>query len=277
MKQKLKSMEKISKALVDSGAMILMMSKGYCDEHGYEIQPLYRLVPIEGSGGADVPYLGYVEVRMHIPGISFFDQYVLMLISQTTTDYHRRVPIQVGSCIIDQVTNCITEEELQSLSQSWKLAYVSTIISKLSQVGDQEFDLDQVKGKVVTTLKVKIPAFQTMIAKGFTKVTGHQKPVHVLVEPSCKWKSIFVPGNTSELIPGGSGVALVFRNLSGRDVTLEPHTEVGIVTAANIVPSIQIPGEQDLGKNEKVQCMSAQGKVSGEVQQEDTEDILQKD
>ena len=28
------------------------------------IQPLDWLVPIEGSGGADVPYLGYVEVRM---------------------------------------------------------------------------------------------------------------------------------------------------------------------------------------------------------------------
>ena len=55
---------KISKALIDSGAMISMMSKGYCDEYRYEIQPLYWLVPIEGSGGADVPYLGYVEVRM---------------------------------------------------------------------------------------------------------------------------------------------------------------------------------------------------------------------
>ena len=55
---------KISKALVDSSAMISMMSKGYCVEHGYEIQPLDWLVPIEGSGGADVTYLGYVEVRM---------------------------------------------------------------------------------------------------------------------------------------------------------------------------------------------------------------------
>ena len=45
-----------------------------------------------------------------------------MLISHTTIHYHRRVTIQVGSQIIDPVTNCITEEELQSLSQSWKLA-----------------------------------------------------------------------------------------------------------------------------------------------------------
>ena len=80
---------KVSKASTDSGAMISMMSKGYCSEHGYEIQPLDRLVPIEGNGGADVPYLGCVEVIMQIPGFSSFDQDVLMLISHTTT----RVPI----------------------------------------------------------------------------------------------------------------------------------------------------------------------------------------
>ena len=108
--------------------MISMMSKGYCEEHGYEIQPLDQLVSIEGSGGADVPYLGYVEVTMHIPGINSLVQDVLMLISHTTTHYHRRVLMQVGSHIIDQVTNCITEDELQSLSQSWKLAYVSPVI-----------------------------------------------------------------------------------------------------------------------------------------------------
>ena len=107
-----------------------------------------------------------------------------MPISHTTSHYHRSVPIQVGSCIKDQVTNYITEEKLQALSQSWKLAYMSTTTSKSSQVGDQEFDLDLVKGKVLTTKKVKIPAFQTVIAKGFTKVTGQQKCVHVLVKLS---------------------------------------------------------------------------------------------
>ena len=80
------------------------------------------MVPIEGSGGADVPYLGYVGVRMQIAGINSFDQDVLMLISHTTTHYHRRVPIQVGSQIIDQVTNRVTEEELQSLFQSWQFS-----------------------------------------------------------------------------------------------------------------------------------------------------------
>ena len=114
--------------------MILMISKDYCYDHGYEIQPLEHLVPIEGSGGASVLYLGYVGVRMCIPGINSFDRDVLMLISSTTTQYHQRVPMQVGSHVIDQVTSCISKEELQSLSQSWKVAYVSTIFSKATSV-----------------------------------------------------------------------------------------------------------------------------------------------
>ena len=77
---------------------------------------------------------------------------------------------------------------------------MSTIILKSSQTSDPEFDLDQVKGKVVITKKVIVPSFQTVIAIGLTKVTGHQKHFHVLVEPSPTCTSIFVPGNTSELI-----------------------------------------------------------------------------
>ena len=59
------------------------------------------------------------------------------------------------------------------------------------------------------------------------------------------------------------------------DVTLEPHTKVGTVTTANIVPSIQITGEPDLGENKKV-CLSAQANLSEGAQQEDTEDFLKR-
>ena len=105
---------------------------------------------------------------------------------------------------------------------------------------------------MVITKKVIVPAFQMVIARGLTKVTGHQKHVHVVLEPSPNCTSIFVPGNTSELITGGSGLAVVLQNLSGRDIILEPHTEVGMVTAANIVPSIQIPNKQELKENENI-------------------------
>ena len=142
------------------------------------------MVPIEGSGGAIVPYLVYVEVRIHIAGINSFHRDVFMLVSSTTTQYHQRVPIQVHSCVINQVTNCISDEELQSLLQSWKVVYVCTIILKATSVADLEFDLDCVRGRVVTSEEVTIPALQTLVVKGLTMITGHHKHVHVLVESS---------------------------------------------------------------------------------------------
>ena len=93
------------------------------------------------------------------------------------------------------------DEELRSLSQSWKLAYVGTFLSKSSQVGDKEFDPGQVKGNVGITKKATIPTFQTIVVKGLTKVTGHHKHVHVLVEPFPKCQNIFAPVNTTELKP----------------------------------------------------------------------------
>ena len=115
-----------------------------------------------------------------------------MLVHHTTTHYHKWVPFQVSIRIIDQVVKNITEDELRSLSQSWKLAYVGTVLSKSSQLEDKEFDLGQVKGNVVITKKVTIPAFQMIVAKGLTKVSGHHKQVHVLVEPFPMYQNISV-------------------------------------------------------------------------------------
>ena len=137
-----------------------------------------------------------------------------MLVSSTTTKYHKRVPIQVGSHVIDQVTNCISEEELQSLSQSWKTAYISTIISKAVSISDPDFNLDQVQGNVVTSEEVTIPASQITVVKGLATITGHHKHVHMLVESSPKCTTVFILGNTSELKPGNSDIKVVVVNKS---------------------------------------------------------------
>ena len=158
---------------------------------------------------------------------------------------------------------------------------MSKIISKSAPASDPKFDLDQVMGKVVTSEKVKVPVLQTVVVKGLTMVTGHQKCVHMLVEPSPKCTSVFILGNTSELRPGRSDVTEVLRNLSGRDITLEPGTEIGTVTAANTVPSTQVSNGSNLVEKEKVPCMSAQVEsayLHGKFQQGrgDPESILQK-
>ena len=112
--------------------------------------------------------------------------------------------MQVGGHVIDQVTNCISEEDLQCFSQSWKTPYVSTIISKAIAVSDPDFNLDQVQGKVVIREEVTILALQITVVKGLTTITRQHKHVHVLVESSPKCTTVFILGNTSKLKPGNS-------------------------------------------------------------------------
>ena len=68
------------------------------------------------------------------------------------------------------------------MSQSWKTAHVSTIISKAVSISDPDFNLNQVQGNVVTSEEVTIPALQITVVKGLTTITGHHKCVHVFVE-----------------------------------------------------------------------------------------------
>ena len=136
------------------------------------------------------------------------------------------------------------------MSQSWKTAYVSTIILKTISISDPDFNLDQVKGSVVIGEEVTIPALQITVVKGLTTITGHHKCVHVLMESSPKCTNVFVPGNTSEMKPGNSNIDVVIQNRSGKDVKLKPGTKIGTVTAANIVPTMQVSNHFDVNEPE---------------------------
>ena len=107
------------------------------------------------------------------------------------------------------------------------MAYVRTIILKATSVSDPDFDLDHVRGRVVISEEVTIPASQTTVVKGLTTITGHHKCIHVLMESSHKCMNVFVLGNTSELRPGNSDI--IIHNRSDRDVKLKPGTEIGTV------------------------------------------------
>ena len=86
-------------------------------------------------------------------------------------------------------------------------------------------------------------------------ITGHQKHVHVLMEASPKCVNVFVLGNTSELRSGMSEIEIVIQNKSAKDVKMKPATEIGTVTAANIVPTTQVSNDFKVGEKERVSSM----------------------
>ena len=54
-------------ALLDTGSQGTHVSYDYCVANGIEINPLAKLVNIEGTGGDSIEYLGYVEASLSLP------------------------------------------------------------------------------------------------------------------------------------------------------------------------------------------------------------------
>ena len=88
-------------ALIDLGPQVLNISAQLCEDLGLEIQPFSWLLELEGTGGAAIPYLGFVEVNLQILGIRGYNKNVLVLAIPTTA-YTEEVPVMVGSKIIDR-------------------------------------------------------------------------------------------------------------------------------------------------------------------------------
>ena len=105
-------------ALVDLGTQVLNISARLCEELGLEIQPLGQLLELEGTGGAVIPYLGFMEVNLQIPGIRRYNEDVLLLAIPTMA-YSERLPVVMGSKIIDKALGCLTVGELAKATATW--------------------------------------------------------------------------------------------------------------------------------------------------------------
>ena len=104
--------------LVDLGAQVSNISAQLCEELGLEIQPLGWLLELEGTGCAAIPYHGFVEVNLQIPGIRGYTKDVLLL-AILTTAYAEGVSVMAGSKIIDRALSCMTVGELACVTATW--------------------------------------------------------------------------------------------------------------------------------------------------------------
>ena len=250
-------------ALVDLGAQVSNISAQLCEELGLEIQHLGRLLEFEGTGGAAIPYLGFVEVNLQIPGIRGYNKDVLLLAIPTTA-YTERVPVVVGLKIIDRALSCMTVGELACATATWQQAHFGAVMSgslqlscssseklkldNFSRENDpvevQKYQLDGVKGAICTTQKVTIPPFQTVNIKANAGVKGHCMKVHVLTEPVLgpQLPAAVVPIATyGELHLGSSRVPVCLSNMSTHAMEIPAKTVVGQVIPANQIPLVVHP------------------------------------
>ena len=167
-----------------------------------------------------------------------YNEDILLLVILTMT-YVEKVPVVVGSKIINRTMGMITKGELAKATMTWRQptlvqlclghsscptnvqgdgssAEMAPPSSAPNPTTSKEFHLDNIQGHVCTTWRVTIPPFGTINIHSKTDIQGHGMQVHVLTEPS--WGPqlpIFVvlTATYGELHPGSFQVPICLRNL----------------------------------------------------------------
>ena len=154
------------RALIDSGSQLSSISLVWVKKLNLKPQQLQSIFQIEGSGGLDISYLGYMETHLGVHEVKAFDTDVLLLIVHDSV-HIMHTPIILGALHIDMVIKLATKRELENLNKQWKRSLIATKLTmKEAQLGNQE------DAQIVSQIDsiVKIARDATITLFGTTKV-----------------------------------------------------------------------------------------------------------
>ena len=229
-------------ALIDSGAQLSTMSEALVQALKLPVHNLSTLIKAEASGGNTVPYVGYVEARLQIPGIQVMNKDSLFMVSNNSP-YMDCVPIQLGTLHTREAMKSATQDELAKLSIAWKTASFPSYLDKNITLKEPKFDLNKIKGHVRLTKPITIAPFQTAHVLGLTGCDQHSKSINIIVEPDPdrEYESVTPIHGYTVLKPGSSQVSIGLQNYSCHKVTVPAKSIIAKVSAANIVPHSLAP------------------------------------
>ena len=164
-------------ALLDTGSQVTHVSHDFCLANGIEINPLAKLVNIEGTGGDSIEYLGHAKASLSLPMGSHTFNVEALLFMLPTTDYLKKVPVSIGTTITDEV-DYINQNKPDNVSKSWKVVCCATHTRKLVHAQPKS------KRSIKTTKPVTLPPFSGTIVKGNTKFRSHGMRLNLIAESS---------------------------------------------------------------------------------------------
>ena len=98
-----------TRALLDSGSQLSAISWTWVKKLNLEPKQLQSILQIEGSGGLEVPYVVYVEVRLRILEVEAFNHDMLLLIVPDSA-HAQYTPITLGTLHIDMAIKLATKK-----------------------------------------------------------------------------------------------------------------------------------------------------------------------
>ena len=85
-------------ALFDTGTEIQLVSKQFCEDNEWEIQPIEKLTECSTVSGEIFGYEGFVEVNVQIPGRDFSEDHLFLVTSELS--HQKEIPVVLGTYFI---------------------------------------------------------------------------------------------------------------------------------------------------------------------------------
>ena len=231
-------------ALFDTGAEIQLVSKQFCEDNEWEIQPIEKLTECSTVSGEIFGYEGFVEVNVQIPGRDFSEDHLFLVTSELS--HQKEIPIVLGTYFIESLSKYlhgIDKNEFDSLDYTVKQAYLSWVEATRIR---EKYGCEPPLGFVKTTKPVLIQAGTSKEIHGLTKIKHGGYAVNCISEPAIGRQLPnglkLIPGY-SPLSPDSCRVSAVVENSTGKDITIPARTTICQLGLANRIPKLIYPGD----------------------------------
>ena len=231
-------------ALFDTGAEIQLVSKQFCEDNEWEIQPIEKLTECSTVNGEIFGYEGFVEVNVQIPGRDFSEDHLFLVTSEIS--HQKEIPVVLGTYFIESLSKYIhgiDKNEFDSLDYTVKQAYVSWVEATRIR---EKYGCEPPLGFVKITKPVLIQAGTSREIHGLTKVKHGGYAVNCISEPAIGHqlpKGLKLIPGYSPLGPGSCRVSAVVENNTDKDITIPARSTICQLGLANRIPKLIYPGD----------------------------------
>ena len=231
-------------ALFDTGAEIQLVSKQFCEDNEWEIQPIEKLTECSTVNGEIFGYEGFVKVNVQVPGRDFSEDHLFLVTSELS--HQKEIPVVLGTYFIESLSKYlhgIDKNEFDSLDYTVKQAYLSWVEATRIR---EKYGCEPPLGFVKTTKPVLIQAGTSREIHGLTKIKHGGYAVNCISEPAIGQqlpKGLKLITGYSPLSPGSCRVSAVVENNTDKDITIPARFTICQLGLANRIPKLIYPGD----------------------------------
>lgn len=229
-------------SLLDTGSQVTTVSETFYLTYlsSLPIQPIHSLFEVEGAGGQNVPYLGYIQVVITFPCTVTGVEEELSSLVLVVPDCHfnSKVPLLIGTNVLDRLyQQGIERKGAKFLQNPGANRDYALLFQQVAQNYESERKSFQVRalGKGPITIHAK----QETCIPGRVRIKDLTKEVFVLEQP----ESFPLPGGlilecavVSVPYWARSKIPVILKNITDHDITLHPKRVIAEMSAAHVLP-----------------------------------------